>query len=74
MAIALNMNNYKIENDDLLEVRYGDEVLFSGWNPVIEQVSQQCINSEIDKSPSMPLSLALVDSEVFMQKMYAYQR
>ena len=54
MAIAINMNNYEIQNNDLLETQYGDEILCSGWNPVIEQVSQQCAITEIDPSPSMP--------------------
>jgi len=71
MAIAMNMNNYEIENIDPLEAEYGDEILCSGWNPVIAQVSQ---HSAIDPCPSMPPSLALIDAEVFLQKMYAFQQ
>ena len=74
MAIAMNMNNYEIKNDDLPEIQYSDEVLCSGWHPVIEQISQQCVMTETDKRPSLPASLVMADAEVFLQKMYACQR
>jgi len=74
MGIAMNMDNYEIENDSLLEAQYSNEVLCSGWNPAIEQLSQQYAMPELGKQVSMPGSLALVDPEAFLQKMYACQR
>jgi hypothetical protein len=74
MTIAMNMNNYKIENNDLLQTLYGDEVLCSGWIPEIGLLPQQSALSEIGKSRPMPADLALVDTEVFLKKMYTYQK
>jgi hypothetical protein len=72
MGIVMNMSNYEIENFDLMEAEYGEEVLCSGWNPALALASQQHARPQTDPHITiMPSSLATIDTEVFLQKMYA---
>ncbi len=74
MGVVMNMSSYEIERDDAMEAEYGEEVLYSGWNPAVTLACQQHALSRTDGQMAMPPILATVDAEVFLQKMYACQR
>ena len=74
MGVVMNMNSYEIERDDAMEAEYGEEVLCSGWNPAVTLACQQHKLTWTDRHMTMPSSLAIVDAEGFLQKMYAYLR
>ncbi len=69
MAIVMNMSSYAVEE----EAGYDDEVMCAGWNPQLELATQQHLVTLMDKHAALPASLATVDAETFLQKMYAYQ-
>ena len=70
--VIMNMSEYEIERDDSIAEGYGDEVLCAGWNPCL--ALQQHSYSERSQPATMPLELVAVDAELFLKKMYAYQR
>jgi len=73
MGIIMNMSNYEVERDDALEAEYGEEVLCSGWNPAIALACQQHAFPATERQLMMPSSLATVDAEAFLRKMYIWQ-
>lgn len=73
MGIVMNMSSYEIEQDQR-ETEYGEEVMCSGWNPAVALMCQQAGVESASRPATMPASLAAVDAETFLQKMYAYQR
>ncbi len=74
MGVLMNMSSYEIEHDDTREAEYGEEVLCSSWNPAVALACQLHGLPLTDRQITMPSSLATVDAEVFLQKMYACQR
>ena len=74
MASVMNISSYEIERDDAMEAEYGDEVLCSGWNPAVALVCQEYPVIDGHHPMVMPSSLATVDAEAFLQKMYVCQR
>lgn len=68
MAIVMNMSGYEIERDVVAAEEYGDEVLRSGWNPQLAEITERA------ERPSMPEGLANVDVDAFLKKMYEHQR
>lgn len=74
MTIVMNMSSYAVEETPLTNTEYGDEVMCAGWNPQLELATQQHIATLMDRHAALPASLAMVDAETFLKKMYAYQR
>jgi hypothetical protein len=74
MGIVMNMSSYEVEHSETRETEYGDEVLCSGWNPVIELACQQYSAAPCESLHSIPASVAMMDAESFLHKMYAHQR
>lgn len=74
MGVVMNMSSYEIERDDAMEAGYGEEALCSGWNPAVALACQQHALPVTNRQMMMPSSLATVDAEAFLQKMYACQR
>lgn len=74
MGVVMGMSSYEIERDDVTESEYGKEVLCSGWNPAIAMACQQHALPRTDRQMTIPSSLATVDVEAFLQKMYTCQR
>lgn len=72
MGIVMDMSSYEIERSNAPEAGYDDEVLYSGWNPTVALACQHAVTHE--RNMIMPSSLASVDAETFLEKMYAYQR
>jgi hypothetical protein len=67
MGVVMNMSSYEIE---YYEEEYGEEVLCSGWNPVVAMTCPQ----HLPVRTPLPPGLAAVDAEAFLRKMYACQR
>ena len=74
MGIVMDMSSYEVERDEALEAEYGAEVLYAGWNPALNLSCQQYDFAHTDGHAEMPASLAAADAELFLQKMYAFQR
>ena len=70
--VTMNMNDYEVERDDSMAEEYGDEVLCAGWNPSL--ALQQHTYTERSHPAAMPLDLVAADVDLFLKKMYAYQR
>lgn len=66
-TVIMNMSDYTHEVDDT--GTYGDEVLYSGWNPALGLVQQQAVTSG---HAAMPADLAAMDVEQFVRRMYVY--
>lgn len=82
MATTMNMSNYEIE-PDAIEIEYSDEIMSAGWNPAVDLVCAQLQLVPTDEEAAMVADLALLDtpadvsmavSEIFLRKMYSYQR
>lgn len=74
MTIVMNMSSYAVEKTSPTHTDYDDEVMCAGWNPQLELAARQHIATLMDRHAVLPASLAMVDAETFLQKMYAYQR
>lgn len=72
-TVMMNMSSYSIENETTIVEEYGDEVMYAGWNPQVAVASEQP-PALIDKHVTLPAGLANVDVDIFLQKMYEYQR
>ncbi len=62
----VTMNSNEVEYDN--SINYSDEVLCAGWDPAL------ALQPHTENRNSMPLDMVLLDAEVFLTKMYAYQR
>jgi hypothetical protein len=73
MKVTMNMSNYEIEYEAIQD-EYGDEILCSGWNPEVDSVCQQLQLVPTSEHSAMPAGLATEAVELFLRKMYSYQR
>jgi hypothetical protein len=71
-TLIMNMGDYAIEREGVLEHEYGAEVLDSGWNPAIQLARQEQLPTQPLKPTLMPADLAALDLEQFMRRMYVY--
>jgi len=65
-TMTMNMSQGNIERDESVTAEYADEIMYSGWNPVIAMT--QLVPE--DKHRSFPAELGAVDLELFLHKMY----
>jgi hypothetical protein len=73
MNFTMNMSNYEIEQETI-ETEYDDEVLDAGWNPEVDSVCQQLQLLPTTEQQDMPDALKAEAMELFLRKMYSYQR
>lgn len=73
MGIVMNMSSYEIERDSM-ENEYGEEAVRAGCNPMPALACQQQLLASYNRQAAMPADLAAVDVELFLKKMYAFQR
>ncbi len=73
MATIMNMNGYEIEREGVPVEDYGDEIMCAGWNPQMALAHNYLINNK-DRHSALASEIANVDIEVFLQKMYKFQR
>ena len=69
-SLVINMSLGTVEQDAEVETEYSREVQYAEWNPALTLV--QLVPEQ--KWDSMPAELATVDAELFLQKMYRWQR
>lgn len=65
-TVIMDMSSCEIEYSD--SIAYSDEVMCAGWNPALAQ--QSCTESR----KVMPAEMISMNAEMFLKKMYAYQR
>jgi hypothetical protein len=73
MNVKMNMSNYEIEQE-MIDDEYGDEILDAGWNPEVDSVCQQLQLVPATEQQDMPDALNAEAMELFLRKMYSYQR
>jgi len=73
MKITMDMSSYQIEQETI-ETEYGDEILCAGWNPEVDSVCQQLQLVPTTEQQDMPDALKAEAMELFLRKMYSYQR
>ena len=82
MRTTMDMSSYEIEQD-AMDIEYGEEIMSAGWNPAVDLVCEQLLQVPTDEEMSMAAELAMLDtpddvstavSEIFLRKMYSYQR
>jgi hypothetical protein len=73
MNVTMDMSSYEIESETM-EAEYGDEILCAGWNPEIDTVCQQLQLEPASQDLDMPVDLSTEVAELFLRKMYSYQR
>jgi hypothetical protein len=72
MSITINMSSYEIEQDSK-EAEYSDDILFAGWNPEVDLLNQEQLTPALEQQ-SMPVAVTTEVVELFLRKMYSYQR
>jgi len=82
MKTTMDMSSYEIEQD-AMESEYGEEIMSSGWNPAVDMVCEQLLQVPTDEQMAMAAELPTLNSvdevstavsEIFLRKMYSYQR
>ena len=82
MGTTMDMSSYEIEQD-AMEIEYGEEIMCAGWNPAVDLVCEQLLQVPAEEEMSMAAELAMLNtpdevstavSEIFLRKMYSYQR
>ncbi len=82
MKTTMDMSSYEIEQESVA-VEYGEEILSAGWNPAVELVCEQLLDIPTHEHISMAADLAALNSvdefstavsDMFLRKMYSYQR
>jgi hypothetical protein len=86
MRITMSMSSYEIEPDseqdfaqnsleqNSTEVEYSDDILYAGWNPEVNSISQQLALVPTLEQEIMPVAVTTEIVELFLRKMYSYQR
>lgn len=71
-ALTMHTDTPALENAAALSEEYGDEVMFSGWNPQVAAAVKQSF-LEIDRRVAIFAGLSNADIESFLQNLYEYQ-
>lgn len=66
--LTMDMSSYEVERADEISSCYSEEILCAGWIPNLARHQQP------PEKTSLSASLAVVDVEAFLRKMYASQR
>ena len=73
MNVTMDMSSYEIESETM-EAEYDDEILCAGWNPEIDSVCEQLQLEPVTQELDRPADLSTEVAELFLRKMYSYQR
>ncbi|MEO8332899.1 MAG: hypothetical protein ABI479_10745 [Gallionella sp.] len=82
MKTTMDMSSYEIEQDAIEIEQYDEEILSAGWNPAVELVCEM-LQVPTEEHLVMAAELPELDSsedvstavsEIFLRKMYSYQR
>lgn len=69
--VTMSMSQYEVERDEPVAGMYDRDFQCTDWEPSLGL--QQHVHTE-PRPAAMPLELVTVDVDVFLKKMYAYQR
>jgi hypothetical protein len=70
--IVITDNSYEIETDSINN-EYSEEVMYTGWNPIVALSCQHHLASH-NNQKALANDPAITDAEQFMKKMYISQR
>ena len=73
MSTTTSISSYEFEHDSM-EAEYGAEIMCAGWNPAVDLLCQQQLLIQTEKLKAMPTDLSAVIEELFLAKMFSYQR
>jgi hypothetical protein len=73
MSISMSLSSYEIEHDSM-EEEYSDDILYAGWNPEVDLVSQQLQLVPTTEQPDESSSLSNKVAELFLRRMYSFPR
>ena len=73
MNVTINMSNFEIEQETN-ETEYDDEILDAGWNPEVDSVCQQLQVESDTEQQAMSDAIDAEAMQLFLRKMYSYQR
>ncbi len=78
MESTMNMDNCGFESD-VTAIEYDDEIMNAGWNPVIELVCEMLRVPDVKHPAELAHMESVADvsagiSDVFLKKIYSYQR
>ncbi|MGA7750158.1 MAG: hypothetical protein WCA63_08420 [Gallionella sp.] len=73
MSITISLSSCEIEHDSM-EAEYGDDILYAGWNPEVDSVSQQLQLEPTTEQRDMSVAPKTKVAELFLRKMYSFQR
>jgi hypothetical protein len=71
-VLTMDMSSYEFQKDNSSATEYDDDILCSGWIPTL--ALQQSLPQDWENKSSMPEDIVNVDAEIFLLKMYSYQR
>jgi len=74
MTIMMETSSYIVECAAPTDVRFTNRREQVDFGPHLELATQQHLLALMERYPALPVSLANVDAEMFIQKMHAYQR
>jgi hypothetical protein len=73
MTTTMDMSSHEIEQDSM-EAEYGDDILYAGWNPEVDSVSQQLQLVPTTEQQDMSVAPKTKAAELFLGRMYSFQR
>ena len=62
----------KMARSATLEERYGEELMYVNWNPMVSVSAMFCYQHPHELSPRLPDDLGSVDVEAFLDRVYAF--
>ncbi len=73
MGFSTSVSIGEIEQDSI-DAEYGDDILYAGWNPEVDAVSQQLQLETTTIQRDMSAAPLTQVAELFLRRMYSFQR
>jgi hypothetical protein len=73
MKTTMDMSSLEIEHLSI-EAEYGDDILYAGWNPEVDSVSQQLLLVPTTEQRDMSTTPTTKVAALFMGRIYSFQR
>jgi len=73
MKTTMDMLSHEFEQDSM-EAEYGDDILYAGWNPEVDSVSQQLQLAPATEQQNISAASKTKMAELFLGRMYSFQR
>lgn len=69
-VFTMDMSSYEVQQNDSTATEHDDEVLDSGWIPTL--ALQQ--SPSLENTMAIPEDMVTMSADIFLRKMYSYQR